>query len=84
MAPKLIEDKSEEERGPAIKAAPTDNTKEEKIDLSKLFEGAKGMMPGMFEMLKPKHKDPSTMCEFTIKGSEDFVLGALSLILEKE
>jgi len=39
-------------------------------------------MPGIVDMIKPKKKDASEMCEFTIKGNDDFVIRAMNLILK--
>jgi len=40
-------------------------------------------MPDIKEIIQPKKIDPSTMCEFTIKGDSEFVKGCLKLILGK-
>lgn len=44
---------------------------------------AQEFMPDIAEIIKPKKKDPSTMCEFTIKGDSEFVYDCLELILNR-
>lgn len=51
------------------------------MNFEKIFEAAKDFLPDAINMIKPKKKDPSEMCEFTIKGNEDFVIKAMGLIL---
>ena len=51
------------------------------MNFEEIFKAAKDFLPGAIDIIKPKKKDASEMCEFTIKGNDDFVLKALSLIL---
>ena len=53
------------------------------MDFDGLLDTANEALSGLTDILKPEKKDPSAMCEFTIKGSETFVYDCLELILNK-
>ena len=57
--------------------------KEKPFDILKAIDATKELIPNITNMFKPEKKDPSTMCEFTIKGSDNFVIGSLRLIFNE-
>ena len=51
------------------------------MNFEDLLKFTKDFMPSAIDIVKQKKKDASEMCEFTIKGNDEFVINALNLIL---